>query len=107
MGDVRGVFAALRPFERDAEGVQDFRRGTFRDDFYAERFTDFAGFARGTLATPRAGGRAFENGVDELAADGFVHDLIRGQIELQKTHRAFDVHADGAGINVRWRREHA
>src|SRR5689334_5951762 len=65
VGDMRGIFAALGPFERNAEGVQHFLRGAFRDDFHAESFADLAGFARGTLSAARAGGRAFEDGIDE------------------------------------------
>jgi len=75
-----------------------------RGDFRAERFADLAG---GTLAATRAGGRAFENRIDQSAPDSFVRHLVGWQIELPKAHRTFDVHAHRARINVRGRREHA
>jgi len=73
----------------------------------AARFADLAGLARRTLAAARALGRAFENRINQRAAHGSVRHLINGQVEFQKAHRAFDVHADRVGINVRGRREHA
>ena len=36
MTNVRRVFATLRPFQRNAERVQHFRRRTLRDNFHAE-----------------------------------------------------------------------
>jgi hypothetical protein len=82
---VRRVFATLRPAGRDAEGMADFRRGAVGDDFRAELFADFAGLARRTLAAARTGRRAFQDGIDQRAADGFVRDLVRRQIELQES----------------------
>src|SRR5439155_26632186 len=70
-------------------------------------FADLSGLARRTLAAAWAGGRAFENRINQRATDGLVCHLVRRQIELKEAHRAFDVHADRAGINVRGRREHA
>src|SRR5207247_5490098 len=70
-------------------------------------FADLAGLAGRTLAAARPGGRAFKYRINERATDCFVRNLVRRQVELQETHRAFDVHADRTGINVRGRREHA
>src|SRR5439155_18510515 len=72
VAEVRRVFATLRPFQRNAERVQHLRRRAIRGDLHAERFADLAGLARRTLATARAGRRAFENRIDERATDGFV-----------------------------------
>jgi len=73
------------------------RRRAVRGDFRAELFTDLSGFAGRTQAAPWAGRGAFENCINECAADGFVRYLIGGQVELQEAHRAFDVHATGPG----------
>ena len=53
------------------------------------------------------GGRAFENRIDERATERLVRHLVCREVELQEAHRAFDVNAERAGIDVRWRREHA
>ena len=63
--------------------------------------------ARRALIATRASGRAFENCINERAANGFVRYLIGRQLELQEAQRAFDVHADRAGIDVRRRCENA
>ena len=86
MTNVRRVFATLRPFQRNAERVQHFGRRAVRRNLHAERFADLAGFARGTLPTTRAGRRALKDGVDQMATDDLVRDLIRGQVELQEAH---------------------
>jgi hypothetical protein len=106
VADVRRVFATLRPFQWNAERVQHLRRRAVRGHLHAERLADLSSLAGRTLAAPWAGRRALENCINECAADGFVRHLVRRQVELQEAHRAFDVHADRAGINVRARREH-
>src|SRR6185295_7756361 len=107
MTDVRRVFTTFRPIQRNAERVQYFGRRAVRRNLHAERFADLAGLARRTLTATWASGCAFKNRINARAADGFVRYLIGRQVELQKAHRAFDVHADRAGIDVRWRRENA
>src|SRR5437899_470465 len=82
MTDVRRVFATLRPSQWNAERVQHLRRRAVRGDLHTERLADLAGLARRTLAAPRPGGRAFEDRLNERATDGFVHHLIRRQVEL-------------------------
>lgn len=58
-------------------------------------------------AAAGAGGRAFEDCIDEGAAGFLVAHGIFGQIELEEAHAALDVNADGAGIDVRRRDEDA
>ncbi len=107
VGDVCRVFATLRPGQGNAERVQYLRRRAVRGNLHPERFSNLASLSRGTLAATRAGGCPFENRINERATDGFVRNLVRGQVELQEAHRTLDVHADRAGINVRRRRENA
>ncbi len=69
-------------------------------DLFSEFGGDAAGFFDGALAAAGAGGDAFEDGVDEVAADDGVVDLALGDVHLKEGHGAFDVDADGAGVDV-------
>jgi hypothetical protein len=66
-----------------------------------------AALGRRTLALARTGGRARDDGVDQRAADLAVAHFLAGNVELQQAHAALDVHADGAGVDVRGRDQHA
>ena len=98
--EVEGVFAAGGPFVGDAEGFAVFLGGAVDGDLFALFGGDAAGFFDGALAAAGAGGDAFEDGVDDVAADFGVVDFARGDVELEEGHGAFDVDADGAGVDV-------
>lgn len=100
---MRGIFATLRPFQWNAESVAASRRGSVCRDVDTKLLHNLARLADGTLAATWTGPRAFEDRVDQCATQGLVSELIAG---LQKTHRAFEVHADWAGRDVRGRRKH-
>src|SRR5262249_10864637 len=61
MTNVRRVFTTLRPFQRNAERVQHFRRRAVRRNLHTERFANLAGLTRGTLTATWASGRSFED----------------------------------------------
>lgn len=107
VSDVKRVFAMRRPFRRDAKVVADGHRRAFDRDAATEFGIHSAAFLDVALAFARARRRALDDGVDERATNRFVRDGVLRQIELEQAHGTFDVHADGAGINVRRRDEHA
>ena len=107
VAEVKGVFTVPRPRGRDAEGLAHAGGSALDHHAAAEFGVHVAALLHGTLAAARAGGRALDDGVDERAADGFVHHGVCRQVELEQAHGALDVHAHGAGIHVRRRHEHA
>ncbi len=102
VGAVGGVLAAGGPFGRDAEGLADAFGGAFGDGEGAGFAIDVACTFDGALAAACAGGGAGDDGFDEGAAGFFVGDDVLGDVELEEGHGAFDVHADGAGVDVGW-----
>ncbi len=107
VAEVGAVFATLRPLGRDAEGLAHAAARAFGANLHAEIGGHAAGFFRLALPTACTGRRALNDGVDEATADGFVDDLIGGDVHLEQRHGALDVHADGSWINVRRRDHHA
>ena len=107
VADVRGVFAALRPFRRNAERVADALPTRLRSRRVYPSFADAARLR--TVRWPRPGpvGVRFSNASISARRTGRSLISLRRQVELQQAHRAFDVHADRAGINVRRRNQHA
>ena len=104
---VVGVFAAGGPFGRDAEGFADFLGSAVDGERFAGVGGDAAGFFDGALAAAGAGGDAFEDGVDDVAAELDVIERVGGDVHLEEGHGAFDIDADGAGVDVGRRDEDA
>ena len=103
------VFAAAGPLGRNAERVHTLcatrlRSTTCRPSSSAT----LRAFCRRCAGRGRRRWECARRSASiKRAADGLIRDRVRRQIELQQAHRAFDIHADRAGINVRRRDQHA
>ena len=104
---VEGVFAPRGPVGRNAQRLAHGRRSAFDHDLTAERGVDPARFRHVSLSHARPGRSAIADGVDQRPASRPLLDRIGRQVQLQQAHRALDVHADRAGIDVRRRDHHA
>ena len=104
---VEAVFAAGDPLFRHAERGADFGRGTFGDGLGADIDRDATALFHRALAAAGAGRQALADGFDQRSANFLIRHGVGRQIELQQAHGALDVHAYGAGIDVRWRHQHA
>ena len=102
---VEGVFAPCGPLGRNAQCFAHGRRSAFDHNLTPERGVDPARFRHVSLPHARAGGSAIADGVNQRAASRTFDDRVGRQVQLQQAHRALDVDADRAGIDVR-RRDH-
>ncbi len=103
VADVLGVFAALDPVLRDSQFAAEFGGCALGDDAATQGGVDRAALGGLALASARAGGGAFQDRFDEGAAGALVLHGGFGKVQLQEAHGALDVHADGAGVDVRRR----
>ena len=105
MSDVKAVLAAAGPFEGDAERLANFGARPLSNDLHSRFAADHAALGSERWPAARAGGQTLADRRDQGAANLPIRDRISGNVHLQKAHRAFDVHANRAGINMR-RRDH-
>ena len=100
VGEVGGVFAAIRPFGWDAEGFAHFFRGALGGGHFTEIHVDVATVFHRARSFTGSGGSSVADGLDELTSDAFVGDFLVIDVELEEGHGAFDIDADGAGVDV-------
>lgn len=107
VSEMSGVFTSFRPVNRDAKGFADFLGSPLGHCFLPELEVNLAAFFGVTLSSTGPGGGSVTNGLDEGASHRLVGDLVVIDIELQERHRAFDVDAHRAGIDMSGRSHYA
>ncbi len=107
VAQVEGIFAMRCPMFRDAQGGADFGRGALRRRHLADLCVYMPALLHRALALAGTGGGARDDGIDQCAACAHIINRIRRHIQLQQTHRTFDIHPHRPRINMRRRNQHA
>src|SRR4051812_42439088 len=76
MPNMSRVFTAVRPLNRNSQRMQYLRRSTMCSNLLAQQFTNFPCFTGRALSAARASRCAFQDGIDQGTADGFVRNLV-------------------------------